>query len=165
MTKQTMLLLLLAATVFTDCARKQGESVAADVVAVNEQPAIPLTLLDNSIRNVNELTGRNVLIFFQPDCDHCQREASEIERNLEAFGDATLYFITSAPLEEIRAFADTYKLNDRANVIFAFTPAAFVLKNYGPISAPSVYIYSEDHKLVKAFNGETPVERILAVMP
>jgi peroxiredoxin len=164
MTRQITLLFLLFAAVLAGCARRSGEPVAVEAVAVNEQPAIPLTLLDNSVRNVDELTGKNVLIFFQPDCDHCQREAAEIERNLEAFGNATLYFITSAPLEEVKPFADAYKLNGRPNVFFAFTPAAFVLNNYGPISAPSVYIYSEDHKLVKAFNGETPVGKILAAM-
>ena len=130
--------------------------------SVNEQPSIPLVLLDNTQVNVKDLKGKNALVFFQPDCDHCQREAQEFERNLEAFTGTTLYFITSGPMEEIKAFADTYKLSGHSNVHFAFTEALNVLNSYGPISAPSVYIYSDDHKLVKGFNGETPIERIIS---
>jgi peroxiredoxin len=156
---------LLLCVALLSCSRKEGDVQApteAAASAVNEQPSIPLTLLDNTQVNVKDLTGKNALIFFQPDCDHCQREAQEFERNLEAFAGTTLYFITSGPMEEIKAFADTYKLAGRPNVHFAFTAPLNVLNNYGPISAPSVYIYSEDHKLVKGFNGETPIERIIA---
>ena len=155
----------LSAVILASCSKKQEETQAPPetaVSAVNEQPSIPLTLLDNTQVNVKDLSGKNALIFFQPDCDHCQREAQEFERNLEAFNGTTLYFITSGPMDEIKAFADTYKLSGRQNVHFAFTAPLNVLNNYGPISAPSVYVYSEDHKLVKGFNGETPIERIIA---
>lgn len=163
-----LLILIVSALCLQSCARKTAEEQAAvDAsnnvgASINEQPSMILTLLDNSQVNVRDLTGKNVLVFFQADCDHCQREAQEFERNLEAFGGATLYFVASGPVAEIKAFAETYKLYDRPNVHFAFTPAINVLNTYGPISAPSIYIYSEDHKLVKGFNGETPIERIIA---
>lgn len=165
MNKFVFYLLSIALVVLQSCSKKAAEEqpiADTSVESANEQPSFVLTLLDNTQVNVKDLTGKNGLIFFQPDCDHCQREAQEFERNLEAFGGTTLYFITSGPMEEIKAFADTYKLNGRPNVHFAFTPAINVLNNYGPISAPSVYIYSADHKLVKGFNGETPIERIVA---
>ncbi|MGC3948244.1 MAG: redoxin domain-containing protein [Chryseolinea sp.] len=164
MKKIVLSLVILSLIITQSCTKKETESAAAQDASssVNEQPSFMLTLLDNTEVNVKDLTGKNALIFFQPDCDHCQREAQEFERNLEAFGGTTLYFITSGPMEEIKAFADTYKLSGRPNVHFAFTQALNVLNNYGPISAPSVYIYSEDHKLVKGFNGETPIERIIA---
>src|SRR6187399_428163 len=104
----------LSAVILASCSKRQEEAQAPPetaVSAVNEQPSIPLTLLDNTQVNVKDLSGKNALIFFQPDCDHCQREAQEFERNLEAFNGTTLYFITSGPMDEIKAFADTYKLS------------------------------------------------------
>lgn len=166
--KKIIFVIFLGALVSQSCSRKSAEEQAAAEasqnvgVSINEQPAMPLTLMDNTQIDVKDLTGKNALIFFQPDCDHCQREAQEFERNLEAFSGTTLYFITSGPIEEIKAFGDTYKLYERPNVHFAYTPALNVLNTYGPISAPSVYVYSADHKLVKGFNGETPIERIIA---
>ncbi|MEJ7643142.1 MAG: redoxin domain-containing protein [Chryseolinea sp.] len=139
-----------------------SEAKTQSETSVNEQPNMSITLIDNSNRNVRDLTGASVLIFFQPDCDHCQREAADIEKNLDAFVDTSLYFITAAPMQEIIQFARDYKLSDRSNVHFGFTPAKNILDNYGAISAPSVYIYSDKHKLVKSFNGEVAVEKILS---
>lgn len=164
MNKFIVPLLLITLAITQGCSHRSADQQAAQsaVEPVNEQPSFIITLLDNTQINLKDLTGKNALIFFQPDCDHCQREAQEFERNLEAFTGTTLYFISSGSLEEAKAFADTYKLNGRPNVHFALTPAINVLNTYGPISAPSIYIYSEDHKLVKGFNGETPIERIIA---
>ncbi len=120
-----------------------------------------ITLLDNSTVNLQNLTGKNILIFFQPDCDHCQREAEDFRKNLMAFENCTLYFITSAPRAEIEEFSNQYQLHGIENVRFAFTPAKNILDHYGPISAPSVYIYSESHKLVKSFSGEVAVDKVL----
>lgn len=164
MNKFIVLLLLVALVITQSCSKKAADEQTEQtpLAPVNEQPSFVITLLDNTQINLKDLTGKNALIFFQPDCDHCQREAQEFERNLEAFAGTTLYFISSGGPEEAKAFADTYKLNGRPNVHFALTPAINVLNTYGPISAPSIYIYSEDHKLVKGFNGETPIERIIA---
>lgn len=168
MSKILIPFILVLAFGVLSCSKKSAEESSEQTAdeatspSVNEQPSIPLTLLDNTQVNIKDLTGKNILVFFQPDCDHCQREAQEFEHNLEAFAGNTLYFITSGPMEEIKAFADTYKLSGKPNVHFAFTPALNVLNSYGPISAPSIYIYGEDHTLVKGFNGETPIEKIIA---
>lgn len=127
----------------------------------NEQPQMVITMIDSTTVNLHDLKGKNVLIFFQPDCDHCQHEAEEIKKNQEAFASSTLYFITAAPLDEIQKFADEYKLSGIANIHFAFTPARNILDNYGPIEAPSIYIYSEEQRLVKSFNGQVAVEKVL----
>ena len=168
MNKFLFFLLGVSLIVLQACTKKSAEEQTTAGTSVeenvNEQPSFVLTLLDNTQVNVKDLSGQNALIFFQPDCDHCQREAQEFQRNLEAFEGTTLYFITSGPMNEIQAFADTYKLSGHPNVHFAATPAINVLNNYGPISAPSVYIYSKDHRLVKGFNGETPIERIVAAV-
>src|SRR5690348_4581997 len=98
MNKFVFLLIALSIAGAQSCSKKPaGEQVASEVAVppANEQPSIPLTLLDNTQVNVKDLTGKNALIFFQPDCDHCQREAQEFEHNLEAFAGTTLYFITS----------------------------------------------------------------------
>jgi peroxiredoxin len=143
------------------CSQEKNATQAAGATAINEQPTMVITLTDGSGVNLRELKGKKVLIFFQPDCDHCQREAQGIQKNLAGFAKTTLYFITSAPMDEIQKFADDYKLSNTPNVHFAFTPARNVLDNYGPISAPSIYIYSEEQRLVKSFNGEVEVEKIL----
>lgn len=130
-------------------------------VVNNELPFMHVKLLDQSEINMRQLSGKIVLIFFQPDCDHCQREASEVAKNLAAFKGASLYFITSDVAEKAARFATDYNLSGLQNVHFGLTSTESVLKNFGPIATPSIYIYSVDGKLTKAFNGEVDISVVM----
>jgi peroxiredoxin len=127
---------------------------------VNDLPAMPITLLDGSTFSAKELKGKIILVLFQPDCDHCQHEATEIQANLPSFKNYTLYFISSSPPAENEKFATDYKLKGESNIHFGTTASENIINNFGPIQAPSVYIYS-DQKLVKEFNGQVDVGVII----
>ena len=131
-----------------------------EVAVQNDFPAMTVTTLDGTQLNINELAGKIVLILFQTDCDHCQREAAAIQQNISAFQAYSLYFITTTSPQEIQAFANQYKLADYSNVHFCRTSNQSILDSFGPIDAPSLYIFS-DQKFVKAFNGETDINKIL----
>jgi peroxiredoxin len=127
----------------------------------NDLPKMVVTKSDGSLVNMKDQTGKIVLILFQTDCDHCQREAAAIEENILAFNQYTLYFVTTSSIKEIETFANDYKLTGHPNVHFGQTTNQSVLDNFGPIEAPSVYIFSSEKKLVKSFNGETEIGQIL----
>ncbi len=128
---------------------------------VNAYPFLRLISADGSSRSARDLTSKNILIIFFPDCDHCQREAKEISNHLKAFADYQVWFISTASFIDIDRFAKDYKLNDQANLHFVRTEIPDVLNNFGTIITPSLYIYSAEKKLVKAFKGETKIEEIL----
>ena len=153
------IVLIVALLFLLGCSKSSSEqrSLPGD----NSQPDMIITLTDNSTHNVKDLTGKNVIVLFQPDCDHCQREAVDFQKNINAFESCAIYFITAAPMDEIKEFSTKYNLNGHPNVHFGFTPAPNILNTYGPISAPSIYIYSDEHKLVKQFNGEIPVNEVM----
>ena len=135
----------------------------AEVVGVqqNDLPAIRLTFPDGKKTTARELGGKTVLVLFQTDCDHCQREAEQIAAFSKSFEKYKVYFISSSPLSEILKFADTYHLRDKPNFFFAETPFDDVVSIIGPIETPSLYIYSADRKLVQAFNGEVAMEVVV----
>jgi len=163
------ILFLLVVTSFSASCSKDKKEVSEKAVpletqaAVNEYPDIALELTDGTGLRAKELKGNNVFILFQPDCDHCQEEAVQIEQRLGEFKDYTLYFISSAPVEQINAFARDFKLNEKPNVRFAWTATQGVLDFYGPIPTPSLYVYS-DGRLKRTFNGQTEVDEILNVL-
>ena len=126
----------------------------------NDLPNMIITALDESKINVHALKENTILILFQPDCDHCQREAKEIRENLDAFKNYSLYFISADQFAAVKKFGEDYDLMGHTNVYFALTTVDNVLKNFGAIPAPSVYIYA-DQKLVQKFNGEVTIDRIL----
>jgi peroxiredoxin len=127
----------------------------------NERPVMTLTLTDGSQIDAQALNEQMVLVLFQPDCDHCQNEATQIRKRLNAFKDYQLYFISSQPMEAIQKFAKDYKLYDLPNVHFGFTTVENVLNNYGAISAPSIYIYTKEGRLVESFDGLVDVEVVI----
>ena len=161
-------LVLLLWVVLTACGNKDASSPSAEKMetepeseqiksATSELPDLPLTLRDGTRKSASELSGNVALILFQPDCDHCQREAEDIRRNIDGFKDFELYLISSAPLEEVIQFARQYDLETRKQVHLATTTVPDILRNFGPIDAPSIYLYGQDGKLIQSFNGEVAI--------
>lgn len=167
--KITIGLLFLCTITFAGCrwekkeAAKNGEAVETAANTKNDLPFIPITLTDGTVVNVKDFKGKNILVLFQPDCDHCQHEAEDIEKQLAAFKDYKMYFVSAAPMPEIEKFATTYKLKGKENVVFGNTAAENVLNNFGPIPAPSIYIYN-DQTLKKGFEGQTDVGLIIQAL-
>ncbi|RDV15062.1 hypothetical protein DXT99_10320 [Pontibacter diazotrophicus] len=142
------------------------EVPAANTAAVvpNELPMMSLTRLDGSSLMAKNLEGKTVLVLFQPDCDHCQREAVQIRENLEAFDDYTIYFVSDAALPQLNQFAREYELADKNNIHFAQASVNDIIHALGPVEAPSVFVYSEEGRLVSSFIGETPIEEIKSAL-
>lgn len=145
-------------------ATPETKAAAPATAAGSDLPMLPLTRLDGSRFMAKDLTGKAVLVLFQPDCDHCQREATQIREHIEAFEAYSVYFISDAALPQLRQFAKTYNLADQSNVHFAHATINDILDQIGPIQAPSLFVFSEEGKLVKSFIGETPIEEILKVL-
>ncbi len=128
---------------------------------INEYPYLRLIMTDGSVRTARELPTKSVLLIYFPDCDHCQREAKEISSHAAAFESYQVYFISTAPFTDIERFAKDYKLTGYANIHFVRTEMPDVVNNFGAIPTPSVYVYSSEKKLIKAFKGETKIEEII----
>ena len=154
-------LLVVMAVIYFVIPTKQKEPAIESGPAVNEFPNIMLTLPDGSQQNARTLKGKSILILYFPDCDHCQREATEISNHLKSFESYDVWFISSASFTDIERFAKDYKLAGYANVHFVRTEVQDVINNFGAIATPSLYIFSESKRFVKAFNGETKIEEIL----
>lgn len=135
--------------------------VVAEPEIRNERPVMTFTLSDGEQVDVRDLDQQMVLVLFQPDCSHCKDEAKQIKNRLEAFTNYNLYFISSQPMEEVNNFAKEYGLDGLANVHFGWTSVESVLNNFGAISAPSIYIYTKEGRLVESFEGQVDVETVI----
>jgi peroxiredoxin len=132
--------------------------------AKNDLPDMPLVRSDGTRLTARSLSGQVILVFFLPDCDHCQREARQISNNLNYFKNYSLYFVSTAPLPEQEKFGREYNLAGQPNVSFAQASPEELYKHFGLFPTPTVYIYREGGRLVKIFRDETPVEQIIAAL-
>lgn len=127
----------------------------------NELPSINLSLATGGVLNTHSLAGKCILIFFSPDCDHCQREATAIQKEIQRFKDYTLYFIASNPADELLSFSGTYSLAGYPNVFFARAKPDEVSQAFGSMGVPTIFVYSSEKTLTKRFSGETDVDDII----
>jgi len=166
MRKSALLVTLLVSISITlqfSCSpKKEADKPEAVDRQQNELPQMSLTNLDGIKFLAPSLLGRKIIfILFQPDCEHCQNETRQINERLPAFKNYEIYFISSAPIDDIKKFSEDFKMNTQENIHFAGTDVQNIIDSYGPISAPSIYIYSEQGKLLNRFNGEIGIDIVL----
>jgi peroxiredoxin len=165
MKRNILIFSMLVLTFVCSCSKKEKTEPVLDqktvVVQPNDLPTMALTMLDGSQLQAKDLKGSTVIILFQPDCDHCQREAQAIHENIKAFENYSVYFVSGATPPELDTFARQYGFSDIHNVYFASTQVQSIIDNFGQISAPSLYVYNDMGKLVTKFNGETDITQIL----
>jgi thioredoxin-related protein len=127
----------------------------------DDRPPITISLVDGQSVKLRDQKKKMVITLFQPDCDHCQDEAKQIQQRLEAFKEYDLYFVSSEERDIILQFAKDYKLINQPNVYFGIVPVDEVLNHYGSISTPSMYIYKETGELVQNFDGLVDIEVVI----
>lgn len=166
--KQHLVTLGLATILFCSCAPKsEKEKEVTAKTRMNEITGLPNIILmsaDGRQFSTNKLPGKTLLIFFSADCDHCQREATQIHENLKAFESYSIYFISLDPFPVIRKFSETYKIDNNPNIFFVRADGQSVFSAMGYMKTPTICIYSANKKLVKRFDGETKIEEILKLL-
>ncbi|WP_080057766.1 peroxiredoxin family protein [Spirosoma aerolatum] len=117
--------------------------------------------LDSSVINTVELRNRStVFIYFDPDCEHCQREADELHKRATLLNNAQIILLSSASLPALRTFAQIHQLTKLSNVQVAHIDRKAAYETFGFTSIPDILIYHTDGSLAKHFRGETSIEAI-----
>jgi peroxiredoxin len=106
-----------------------------------------------------------VVFYFDPDCEHCQLEASQINEQIAKFKDVNLLFVAFHDPENIKAFRDKYFPGvKRDHMFFCADPKYQFDKTFGYSQAPTIHVYSKDWKKIKVFRNEVAPEEILKLL-
>lgn len=120
---------------------------------------LPLVGLDSLPYNLNE-TNPTILIYFNPDCDHCHQQAESIRDTLHAFQGIHQVWISSNTLSHIRQFSQTYGLIGMPEVDFTKIEENKVFETFGSLSIPHIFIYNNG-LLTQEFKGATSPKKLL----
>lgn len=112
--------------------------------------------------NQNLQKGKaTIVFFFDPDCDHCQKQADWIAASPESFKNAQLLWVSTAEPDAINIF------HKQRFAKFPY-PVYFVKdKNYkfdswfGYSVAPTILVYSSTGQLQKSFKNEVAVSELV----
>jgi thiol-disulfide isomerase/thioredoxin len=116
-------------------------------------PSFSILLTDSTWYNKENLPKKKpvIIIYFNPDCGHCQLEAEEINAHMEEFKAAEIVMVSYAPLDEIKIFAETYQLNNYSNIHFGRDTKYFLPTFYKVKFTPFMAVYDKKGKLLKVY--------------
>jgi peroxiredoxin len=127
-------------------------------------PSIHLLTLDSVVFEFP--TGSIItLIHFNTECTYCQKELSEIEKNVLLFEQTHIVLMSTENIPAIKKAAQDYGLCQLPNVHFTKISRSDAFQTFGSMSVPHTFIYGKDKRLIKVFKGETEIETILKFLP
>lgn len=111
-----------------------------------------------------------MVIYFLPDCSHCQHLAGEMKPKLAQFKNTQIVFITATRTEYpylnmIRDFSKNYGLDKYPNITVGTEyPTYKVQQFYKLRSTPYVAIYDRTGTLLKTYEKVPKVDELLATL-
>ena len=125
-----------------------------------------MTLTNGKPYNFAQLTpGPVVLMYFSPDCDHCQEFTKALLKNYTVNSNKQLVMITFQPMEMVKQFATTYNLASYPNIKIGTEGTSYLVQKYYQIrSFPYIAMYDKNGKHLRTFEGEQPYTEIFKAL-
>ncbi|HJV20321.1 MAG TPA: hypothetical protein VJ552_10625 [Sediminibacterium sp.] len=91
------------------------------------------------------------IIYFSPECGHCQHEAEEIAKNIDSLQQVFFIWASYRDLTDIRNFYHHYQFNKFPNIRMGRDPQYFLPSFFQARYTPFVALYNKDRQFVKAW--------------
>jgi thiol-disulfide isomerase/thioredoxin len=119
----------------------------------------------NSIKGRIEVNASSVplmIMFFKPDCPHCEYEFEIMNKKINALENINIYFVTTdKKYIQDKTFRKWNKLINKDNIFFASIDEQEYKEKIGINVTPVFLIYNNAGVLVNKIFGETKFDRIL----
>ena len=103
-----------------------------------------------------------IVIYFDPDCDHCQKLMNELFKRINTFRNVEIVMITFKSLSETAAFEKKYATHRYPNVVVGTEGNYFYLRNYYKlVKMPFTALYDRSQNLVYSYREETSVDDLI----
>ena len=101
-----------------------------------------------------------IIMYFSPECGHCQTEAENLAQNRDKLDSAFMLFVSYHSPEEIGDFVKKYKL-DKFRYTAAGRDTEYNLPSFFRVQqTPFIAVYSKYHQLVKVFEAGANAEEL-----
>lgn len=107
--------------------------------------------------------GKPILIvYFSPDCDHCEKMLKEFFKQSSGFQKASVAFVTYLPVDKVSKFEKDYNLAKFSNMYAGTEGSTFFLRNYYKIiDVPFAALYTKDGDLVTSYEKEVNLKALV----
>lgn len=134
----------------------QTDPTAATAKSIEQAPAFKIIRVpDSTVFESTQLKKNKpfVLIFFSPDCDHCQKETKELLAYKEELKGLQIIMVSPISFDLIKNFYEEYGLSAMPGVIMGQDYSYALGSRYQLRTYPSIFVYDAKGKLAKAFVG------------
>lgn len=103
-----------------------------------------------------------IIIYFSPDCEHCQKLIKELLSKINNFKKAQIVMVSFLPLKDLVDFEKNYSINKFPNIKVGMELPIFFFKNlYNLQNTPFTALFSKHGKLIISYKKETPVDDLI----
>jgi len=127
-------------------------------------PPFKMYLSNNSIFSAAELPKNKpiIVIYFDPDCDHCQKLMNDVFKKINSFKHAEIVMVTFKPVEEVVAFEKKYKTHSYPNINVGTEGTTYQLRNYYKlIKMPFTALYDKEQKFNYSYGQDVPIDELI----
>lgn len=159
-----IIILISVFSCFSLISNAQQDATAATLNNIQHLPVFKIYTAPDSTAFTNEQLKKNkpvVLMFFSPDCDHCQKETKELLAYKEELKGLQIVMASPAAFVEIKRFYEDYNIASMNNIIMGKDQNYALGLKYQLRTYPSVFVYDATGTLAKAFIGNVSVPTIL----
>lgn len=135
-------------------------------IGIKKIAPFQMTLTNGKPYNFAQLKpGPVVLMYFSPDCDHCQDFTKALLKNYTVISNKQLVMITFQSMEMIKKFEKDYNLAAYPNIKIGTEGTSYLVQKYYQIrSFPYIAMYDKNGKHVRTFEGEQPYTEIFKAL-
>lgn len=137
-------------------------------VACNAQPPVMppyrILKLNNTYSTPADLSKNKpvMLIYFAPDCAHCQKLIYDMKPKMSAFKDIQVVMITFTDIRMVRVFDHDFGISNYPNFTIGTEGYGGAVQKYYQIrSTPYIAIYNKQGGLVQAFEKVPKVPELI----
>ena len=128
-------------------------------------PEFEFSRLDQSNFTNKDLPLSKILffIFFDSDCEHCQRAIKNINQDYKSFQKTAIYLISMDDKDKVTHFITTYasRLKAQKNIILLQDRKNQFITRFKPKRYPAMFLYSAEKKLIDYQDNEESVFRLV----
>ncbi len=127
-------------------------------------PAFKMLLTNNTFYTAADLPKNKpvVLIYFAPDCEHCQELLDAFFKKIDAFKNAQIVLVTFKPVSELTLFERSYQTAKYPNVKVGTEGNTYYLRLfYNLQTTPFTALFDKKGKLVYSYRKEPPVDDLI----
>jgi thiol-disulfide isomerase/thioredoxin len=127
-------------------------------------PPFKMLMSDGKFFSATNLSKNKpvVLIYFAPDCEHCQVLMNEFFKNIDAFKTVQIVLVTFKPVQDLIAFEKLYETKKYENIKAGTEGNTYFLRRFFKLdNTPFTALYNKEGNLVCSYRKETPVEDLI----